>query len=233
MVFASNLHFQTVLRLSCVALGLSLATWQPVSAEPQRIAFPHKNSSDLRGILNAFDAFRTACLAQPVTRGLAQELLPEGYQVVSSGLHGLGFETAPEPRSVVLSRTGDEETDFAGGHPYIELGFPADAAPNGAYRVAWKRAWDYAGGVDTVMTGMAAVFDSWVSFELKAVRVSRPDDGFTVARRYGLVSEWAAPCFGGTWCRLEILLILRHDEGIHLTMKRGDPPSAPARPSGP
>lgn len=226
MVFASSQRFSRALQLSCLALGLSLAAGQPVSAEPQRIAFSQKNFSDLRGILNVFDMFRTACLAQPVTQGLDERLLPEGYQVVSSGLHALGFETGAVSRTMVLSRTGDEEKDFAGGHPYVELGLPTDTAPNGTCRIAWKRAWDYAEGVGKIMTGTAVIFDPWLSFQLKAVRVSRPEDGFAVAERYDLLSEWAAPCFGGTWCRLETLLILHPEEGIHLTIKRGDPPSA-------
>ncbi len=226
MVFASSHRFPRALRLSCFALGLSLAAGQPVSAEPHRIAFSHKNFSDLRGILNVFDTFRTACLAQPVTQGLDEQLLPEGYRIVSSSLHALGLETAVEPRTTVLSMTGDEEKDFTGGHPYVELGLPNDAAPNGACRVAWKRTWDYADGVDKVMTDTAVLFDPWLSFRLKAVRVSRPEDGFAVAERYDHVSEWAAPCFGGKWCRLETLLILNRKDGIHLTIKRSDPPSA-------
>ncbi|WP_417767635.1 hypothetical protein [Stappia sp.] len=173
-----------------------------------------------------FDTFRTACLAQPVTQGLDEQLLPEGYRIVSSSLHALGLETAVEPRTTVLSMTGDEEKDFTGGHPYVELGLPNDAAPNGACRVAWKRTWDYADGVDKVMTDTAVLFDPWLSFRLKAVRVSRPEDGFAVAERYDHVSEWAAPCFGGKWCRLETLLILNRKDGIHLTIKRSDPPSA-------
>lgn len=226
MVFASSHRFPRALLLSCLALGLSLAAGQPVSAEPQRIAFSHKNFSDLRGILNVFDTFRTACLAQPVTQGLDERLLPEGYRIVSSSLHALGFETSNGHTAVVLSRTGDEEKDFAGGHPYVELGRPNDTAPNGTCRIVWKRAWDYADGIEKIMTGTAVLFDPWLSFQLKAVRVSRPEDGFAVAERYDLLSEWAAPCFGGTWCRLETLLILNRKDGIHLTIKRGDPPSA-------
>lgn len=222
MIFASRAGILGLLRLSSILLILPLLSAQPAAAEP--IAFEHKNWSDLRGILNVFDAFKHACLNQPVTRELPEELLPEGYQIVSASLHALGFETDGEPRSVALSKTGDELEDFAAGEPFVELGFPTDAAPNGECRVGWKRAWDYPEGVQDVMTGTAAVFDSWLSFHLKAVRVSRPEDGFTVADFYSSVDDWAAPCFGGTWCRLNVLFELRLDEGIHLTMRRGEPP---------
>ncbi|MBO6902261.1 MAG: hypothetical protein JJ864_13045 [Rhizobiaceae bacterium] len=198
---------------------------QPASSEP--IAFAHKNWSDLRGILNVFDAFKQACLAQPVTKELPQELRPEGYQVVSSSLHGLGFDSNAEPKAVVLSVTGDEVKDFEQGEPFLRLGFPTDDAPNGQCSAGWKRAWDYDEGVQGVMTAAAAVFDSWMSFHLKAVRVSRPEDGFAASKVYSSVSEWAVPCFDGTWCRVSVLLDLRLDEGIHLTMQRGDPPTAP------
>lgn len=191
------------------------------------MTFTHKNWSDLRGILNVFDAFRNACLAQPVTRELPEQLLPEDYQIVSTSLHALGFETGAEQKGVVLSKTGDEEKDFAEGHPYIELRFPTNAAPSGECRVAWKRTWDYPEGVQDIMTGTAVLFDSWLSFHLKAVRVSRPDDSFTVRDRYGQVSEWAAPCFDDTWCSLDLLLELSLDEGIYLTMRRGEAPPVP------
>ncbi|WP_295813307.1 hypothetical protein [uncultured Nitratireductor sp.] len=196
------------------------------SAEAEPIAFPHKNWSDFRGILNVFGAFRSACLAQQVTRELPEQILPEDYQVVSSSLHALGFESGTEHKTVVLSKTGDEERDFAGGHAYIEMSFPTDAAPSGECRVAWKREWDYSKGVEDIMMSTAVLLDSWTSFELKAVRLSRPDDGFSVADQYGLVSEWAAPCFDSTWCRVNLHVDLRLEDGIHLAISRGEPPTA-------
>ena len=225
MNFASRPRLLGLFRISCLAFALPLLSTPPASAEP--ITFSHKNWSDLRGILNVFDAFKHACLARPVTRELPEQLLPEGYQIVSAGLHGLGFETGGEPKSVVLSKTGDELKDFEQGELYVELGYPTDAAPNGECRVAWKRAWDYPDGVQDVMTSTAILFDSWLSFHLKAVRVSRPDDSFVENDRYGNVSEWAAPCLDSTWCRVSLMLDLRLDEGIHLDMRRGDPPTPP------
>ncbi|MBO6719294.1 MAG: hypothetical protein JJ913_15155 [Rhizobiaceae bacterium] len=208
------------------AFALPFLIAQPAAAaEP--ITFAHKNWSDLRGILNVFDAFKQACLAQPVTLELPEELLPEGYQIVSSGLHALGFDTGSDPKAVVLSKTGDEEKDFAAGEPFIELGFPTDAAPNGECRVGWKRAWDYPDGLEKLIAGTGGVFDSWLSFQLKAVRVSRPDDMFGVGSSYSSVGEWAAPCLDSTWCRVSVLLTLTVEEGIYLTMTRGDPPTAP------
>ncbi|WP_157188124.1 hypothetical protein [Nitratireductor pacificus] len=229
MGLAPGTRSRKALRLACVAAGLLLQAsgGTALSAEPERVTFAHENASDLRGILNVFEMFRTACLAQPVTRDLPRKLLPEGYRVVPAGLHALGLETGAEPKAVVLSKTGDEETDFAGGHPYVELGFPTHAAPSGTCRVAWKRGWDYSEGVQDIMTSVAVRFDAWLSFQLKAVRVSRPEDGFAQADRYSLVSNWAAPCFGGTWCGLDLLLDLRLDEGMHLSIGRGEPPAVP------
>jgi len=77
------------------------------------------------------------------------------------------------------------------------------------------------------MISMANVFDSWLSFHLKAVRVSRPDDGFTARNYYGSVSEWAAPCLDSIWCRVSLVFTLNLDEGIYFDIRRGDPPSPP------
>jgi len=225
MIFASYPRLLRLLRFLSIAFAGSMLSGQAALAEP--ITFAHKNWSDLRGILNVFEAFKQACLAQPVSADLPERLLPDGYRVVSAELHGLGFESGSEPTTVVLSRTGDEVKDFEQGEPFIELGFPTDAAPNGECRVAWQRAWDYPEGVQDVMTSTTAVFDAWLSFELKAVRVSRPDDGFTAGKFYSNDGEWAAPCFDSTWCRISLVFTVGLDDGIYLTMRRGDPPSAP------
>lgn len=224
MASASNPPLSRLLLLSCAALGLSICCGQSVAAAPERITFIHNNFSDLRGILNVFSTFRSACLAQPVSRGLPEKLLPEGYRVVSSGMHFMGFESGVEPKAVVLSKTGLEESDFAEGHPFIELRFPTDTESSGTCRVVWKRAWDYREGVEDVMTSTVILFDPWLSFHLKAIRTSRPEDGFSKADRYSLVSDWAAPCFDGTWCRLDVLLDLRLEEGISLMISRDRSP---------
>ncbi len=213
-----------ILPLFCLAIALPSLATPSAAAEP--ITFSHKNWSDLRGILNVFDAFKRACLDLPVTRDLPEELLPEGYQIVSAPRHALGFEGAGEPKAVVLSKTGDELEDFAAGELFVELGFPTDAAPNGECRVAWKRGWDYPDGLQRLIAGTGGVFDSWLSFQLKAVRVSRPDDMFSAGNAYSSVSDWAAPCLDSTWCRVSVLFALTVEEGIHLDMRRGDPPTA-------
>lgn len=210
----------------CLALAVPMLAGRTAAAEP--IAFEHENWSDLRGVLNVLDAFKQACLDQPVTQELPEQIQPEGYQIVETGLHTLGLETPGEPRSVVLSRTGDELEDFAVGEPYIVLDYPTDAKPNGECRVAWKRAWDYPDRLQDVITSTAFVFDSWLSFHLKAVRVSRPGDGYTVENFYSDVSEWAAPCFDSTWCRVNLLFTLGIDEGIYIMIRRGDPPTPPS-----
>lgn len=216
------------LRICLAALGAQLAIVQAAPAQQEQITFAEESYSDLRGILDVFDAFRSACLEQAVSRSLPEKLLPDGYRIVSSSAHLLGLEAGQAAGSVVLSRTGSEEGDHAGGYPYIVLSYPTDAAPFGKCQVAWKAAWDYADGVKAIMTSTAVVFDAWLSYRLKAVRLSRPEETFRAAETYGLVSEWAAPCFGGNWCRLEPLLELSLNEGIYLVIDRGDPPDAPA-----
>lgn len=220
----SNPQFVRVICLSAIwLLGAPSAS----IAEPERITFAYKNWSDLRGILNVLETFHSACLTEPVTQELPAQLLPEGYQVVSSGLHALGLETGPELKSVVLSKTGDETMDFAEGEPFIELTFASEGMPSGKCRVAWSRAWDYSEGVNEIMTSTAVLFDAWLSYTLKAVRVSRPQDGFKPSERHSLVSEWAVPCFSGNWCRVAALLELQQDEGIRLSVNRSTEPVGP------
>ncbi|WP_218275429.1 hypothetical protein, partial [Pseudomonas sp. GW460-C3] len=60
------------------------------AAQPEHIVFPYENAADLRGFINLLTAFRAACLAQPVTRDLPANLVPEGYQVVTRAVHWWG-----------------------------------------------------------------------------------------------------------------------------------------------
>lgn len=224
MVLASG---SRLLRLSCIALAWPLLSASSAPQVPQPVTFPHKNYSDLRGILNVFAAFRQACLAQPVTPDLPEQLLPEGYRIVSPGFHLLGMETGTAQKAVILSKTGEEESDFAGGYPYIELGFPTHAAPGGECRVVWQRAWDYPDGVKDIMVDTAILMDGWLSFYLKAIRVSRPEDGFAVADQYGLVSDWSTQCWDGNWCDIDVLVQLNIEDGIHIAIRRGEEPPVP------
>ncbi|WP_404933241.1 hypothetical protein [Nitratireductor sp. L15S-10] len=212
------------LRSACLSAIWSLGALSAASAEPERITFAHKNWSDLRGILNVFETLRSACLTQPVTQELPAQLLPEGYQIVSSDLYALGFEAGSKPKAVVLSKNGEEARDLAEGEPYVELTFATDATPSGGCRVTWSRDWDYSEGVNGVMNSMAVLFDPWFSYSLRAVRASRPDEGFTPQDQYSQVSEWAAPCFDGQWCRVGAILELRRDKGVRLTITRGEEP---------
>jgi hypothetical protein len=208
-------------RLACIALVWPLLTAQAVAQEPDHIDFPFEHVSDLRGILNVMSAFRTACLDQPVSRDLPEALAPDGYLIVSPSFHLFGDETVRDARRTVLSKTGTEEGDFAEGYPIIRFGMSTDETPYGECSVTWTRAWDYPGEqVDDVMFGIAAQFDSQLSYRLQAVLVSPPENAFNRSSQYGLVSEWRTGCWEGNDCVFDILLMLDSEDGIHFTITR-------------
>jgi len=205
----------------CAALSCLLLSGQAPLPEPQRIVFPHENVSDLRGILNVFTAFRQACLEQPVTPDLAEKLAPEGYRVVTSSFHLWGTKDGDRSRTLVLSKTGDEERDFAGGYPIVTLSMPTDNRPDGDCKVYWRRAWDYGDdGAKTVVLHTGVMFNSWVSYYLKAILISRPDDGFVKAKRYGMVSDWLTPCMDGDTCHFGVIALADPEKGLDLTISR-------------
>ena len=137
----SRFLIHSLLILCCVP------TVQATASE--RIVFPHKNVADLRGFLNVLTAFRAACLAQSVTRDLPASLVPEGYVVVTRGVHWWGKEDGSLPDAAILSKTGREDSDLAGGYPIIDFMLPTAKRPIGTCSVRWKRLWaqDYADGV--------------------------------------------------------------------------------------
>lgn len=204
--------------LLCSALLIS--GMMPTRAEPQRLSFPYENKSDLRGVLNAFKLFEGACLLQPVSETLADALLPEGYRVVSSSMHMWGDETGAIKGMQVLSKTGSEEGDFAGGHPIIELRQPTEKNPDGTCVVRWQRAWDYEDGRDRISLAMAAQFDAWVSYYLEAILETKPDDGFSPSSTYSTVSEWRTPCWDRKICRFELLYTIGPDTPMIVRLRR-------------
>src|SRR5579871_2371994 len=129
---------QSFLLMCCMTAGQA--------APPERIVFPYKNAADLRGFVNVLTAFRAACLAQPVTRDLAARLVPEGYLVVTRAVHLWGKEDGSFPDTAILSKTGREDSDLAGGYVIIDFMLPTGKLPEGACSVRWKRLWlqDYA-----------------------------------------------------------------------------------------
>ena len=185
------------------------------------ITFPYKNYSDLRGLLNAFLTFRRACLDQPVSEGLPQRLLPEGYGIVPFTEHLFGTKQEDPPKGhVVLSKTGSEEQDFAGGHLIVHLSLPDGASPGGECRVVWNRAWDYPDPVDDIVLAMGVQFNVWVSYYLRATRISRPEHSFTLAKRYGMLGDWAAPCWQAEPCAFKTLGWIDPERGIELIITR-------------
>ena len=223
MIIVSHSRLRRLFWLLLLAAAWTMPAAQSAShAEP--ITFPHENASDLRGVLNVFAAFKRACLDQPVTQDLPDTLLPEGYRVVSSTFHLFGEEQGRRSARSILSRTGTEEGDFAEGHPIIDLNPPRDGSSDGSCRVVWNRAWDYPEPLDDIIFDLAAVLDAWISYELRAFRVSRPESAFAVSRSYHFLSEWAAPCWKEEPCRFTVLAGLNAKEGILLTISRDQAP---------
>lgn len=197
------------------------------AAAAERIVFPYENVSDLRGLLNVFTAFESACLNQPVTVGLPESLLPEGYEIVSPAFHLLGMETGAPRRGSVVSKTGTEEEDFAAGEPIIDLRMPTDANPDGECRIVWNRAWDYTDHIEDIMFDLAAGFVAQVSFYLEAVLDTRPDETFRRADQYSVFNNWRTPCWDGKTCTFEVNAFIHPEDGIYLTVTRRDAAGGP------
>jgi hypothetical protein len=178
-----------------------------VQATPsERIVFPYKNAADLRGFLNVLTAFRAACLAQPITRELPARLVPEGYMVVTRAVHLWGKEDGSFPDAAILSKTGREDGDLAGGYPIIDFMLPTAALPDGTCSVRWKRLWlqDYIEGARSLSLDMAASLSARVSFYLNATLISKPNEIFAVADHYSDFSTWRTECNKAKLCRFEV-----------------------------
>jgi hypothetical protein len=194
------------------------------AAPSQRIVFPYQNAADLRGFLNVLTAFRAACLAQPVTRDLPARLVPEGYLVVTRAVHLWGKEDGSFPDTAILSKTGQEDTDLAGGYPIIDFMLPTAKAPGGTCSIRWKRLWvqDYPDGARRLVLDMAASLPARVSFYLDATLLSKPLDVFSVADRYSELTKWRTECNKKKRCLFEVIASFDQD-GIDVTVtSRGE-----------
>ncbi|WP_280706370.1 hypothetical protein [Bradyrhizobium sp. BR13661] len=194
------------------------------AAQPEHIVFPYENAADLRGFINLLTAFRAACLAQPVTRDLPANLVPEGYQVVTRAVHWWGKEDASFQDTAILSKTGREDSDLAGGYPIIDFTLPSAKMPDGACSVSWKRKWsqDYADGAPRLSLDMAASLPARVSFYLNATLISKPSDIFAAADRYTDLTTWRTDCNQTRRCDFEVNASF-DQEGIDVAMtSRGE-----------
>lgn len=176
------------------------------AAAAERIVFKYQNAADLRGFVNVLTAFRAACLAEPVTAGLPAQLVPDGYRIVSGGVHLWGKEDGSLPNTVILSKTGLEDSDVAGGYPIIELRYPTARSPDGACSVSWTRRWiqDYPDGATRLSLDMAASLPARVSYYLGATLLSKPDDIFAIANTYSDVTTWRTECRATKLCRFDV-----------------------------
>jgi len=197
------------------------------AAQAEHIVFPYKNAADLRGFLNVLTAFRAACLAQPVTRDLPADLVPDGYLVVTRAVHWWGKDDASFQDTAILSKTGREDGDLAGDYPIVDFTLPSAKSPDGACIVSWKRRWsqDYADGAPGaphLSLGMAETLPARVSFYLNATLISKPNDVFAPADRYSDLTMWRADCNQTKRCDFEVNASFDQD-GIDVTMtSRGE-----------
>ncbi len=198
-----------------------MTTVQATASE--RIVFPYENAADLRGFINVLTAFRAACLAQPVTHDLPASLVPEGYLVVTRAVHWWGKEDGSFPDTAILSKTGREDSDLSGGYPIIDFMLPTAKVPDGSCSVRWKRRWvqDYAEGARQLSLDMAASFAARISFYLNATLISKPDDIFALADRYGDLTAWRTECNKIKLCRFEVIASFDQD-GIDMTITSRD-----------
>ena len=203
-------------------LLLCCMTFPAASAE--RIVFKYENAADLRGLVNVLTAFRAACLAEPVTSGLPAQLVPDGYRIVTRAVHMWGKEDGSFPDTAILSKTGEEDSDVAGGYPIIDFTLPTAKLPDGACSVSWKRRWrqDYPDGASRLSLDMAASLSARVSYYLDATLLSKPNDIFAIADSYSDLTTWRTECKATRLCRFDVNA--RFDQqGIDVTiMLRGE-----------
>ncbi|OPY93655.1 hypothetical protein A5906_17865 [Bradyrhizobium sacchari] len=206
---------QSCLLLCCMTLHAAAA---------EHIVFKYGHTADLRGLANVLTAFRSACLAEPVTASLPAQLLPDGYRIVTRAVHMWGKEDGSFPDTAILSKTGDEDGDIAGGYPIIDFMLPTAKLPDGACSVRWKRRWaqDYPDGASRLSLDMAASLAARVSYYLDATLTSKPNDIFAIAGSYSDLTTWRTGCRATKPCRFDVNA--RFDqEGVDLTVtSRGE-----------
>jgi hypothetical protein len=189
------------------------------AASAERIVFKYENTADLRGLVNVLTAFRAACLSEPLAPALPAELLPNGYQIVSGPVYMWGKEDGSLPNNVVLSKTGNEESDAAGGYPTIKFILPTARVPEGACEVSWARRWvqDYPSGPGRLSHDMAASLVARVSYHLGAALLSPPDAISADATSYSDLTTWRTECRATKLCRFDVLARI-DQEGIEVTV---------------
>lgn len=191
-----------------------------LNAKP--LVFTQQNITDARGVVNVFMLFRQACLDQPVTAGLAQALVPEGFQVVSSGYH-LGLADDPVPRdgaSVVVTLTGREDSDWNEGEPYVWLSQPGGAAPWGGCSVNWHRRWDYEDAIEKIAKGMNSAIVPQISFYLEGVLRTPPHPDYLWGPPWSDATEWFSFCWDGRLCSFSVRHDFSPEDGLELVLRR-------------
>lgn len=201
-------------------MGILLSAIYTIPASAQNIVFKHENISDLRGLLNVFNAFQQSCLTEPVSQNLPVKLRPNGYQIISREKHIEFDEHKNSNRAAILSKTGLEQSDWDEGHPYIDFFMPTDASPFGECTIYWKRAWDYEDGQERIAFSMHGALDAQISYYLQAVLTTRPADAFIPKGAYAGSSDWYTKCWDGKLCEFRIIHNFNPKRGIDISMQR-------------
>jgi hypothetical protein len=122
---------------------------------------------------------------------------------------------------MILSKTGREQDDWDGGHPFVTFSMPSQENADGLCSVAWKRAWDYADDRERLALGMFGIFDAQVSYYLKATLNSKPDDMFFPDRTdYAGTSDWYTWCWDRNLCAFRIIYNFDPGTGIDISISR-------------
>ena len=206
--------------LGVVAFGAMITP----HAQAEPLKFPYKNQSDLRGVLNAFHAFKHACLDRATQEDLPTSIRPEGYRIVTFNQH-MGFEEGEWKEGtpwkiLALSRTGTEEGDWSEGEVIIHLSAPREGREAGGCRVDWHRGWDYAEGVENLALGLYGVMDAQISYRMEAFRNSPPEDAFLPDPDFSGVSEWYTWCWDGRPCTFTARYRFDPKRGVEVTLER-------------
>ena len=206
----------------------TLAEEQTAGASP-KIVFPYPGGPGMAGVLNTALAFRDACLRQDWSEDLPKRLVPDGYRVVSRDMYWWGKDEGALPRAAILSRTGSEDGDKAGGFPTVDMMPKTDEMPKGSCTVTWNGGW---AGVDpatrqTAIVNLAAGTPLQIAYVLQAAPAERPTEAVRIEDRQTGQLNFAANCFSGR-CGIRTGWVFGPD-AFSLTLERIELP-VPASP---
>lgn len=199
------------------------------SGASSRIFFRYPGGLGLAGVLNTATAFRDACLRQDWSEDLPERLVPEGYRVVSRDIYWWGKDEGALPRAAILSRTGSEDGDKAGGFPTVDMMPKTDKMPRGSCTATWNGGWPGGAAATrrTEAVDLAAMTPLQVAYVLQATPAEQPADAVRIEDRQAGRLNLASDCFSGR-CGIRTAWEFG-PETFSLTLERIELP-APAAP---